>query len=213
MAFPIDLERFLSAQEGCYERVKREMTQGHKQSCWIWYIFPQILIKKTGVSSYHIRYAIHSLAEAEAYLNHEVLGARLRELSELVMTHPDTPIDTIMGWSLDAMKFNSSMTLFSLVSPPDSIFHRIIDHFFKGKPCPITMKRFGPAGADGEEDPDDSGSDPAVTLPRRTSSAPVPRARIARPAAACAPTCEEKSSGESADADQAPEKDTDKEDE
>jgi hypothetical protein len=60
-----------------------------------------------------------------------------------VLTHPDTPIDTIMGWSLDSMKFKSSMTLFSLVSEEGSVFHRLLDHFFKGKRCPITLRRFG----------------------------------------------------------------------
>jgi uncharacterized protein (DUF1810 family) len=143
MPEPIDLERFLRAQSDCYERVKREMENGHKQSCWIWYIFPQIEISKTGVSPYHIRYAIHSLDEAKAYLEHPILGARLRELSEIVLTHRDIPIDEIMGWSLDAMKFNSSMSLFSLVSEPGSVFHRVLDQFFGGKRCPLTLKKFG----------------------------------------------------------------------
>jgi uncharacterized protein (DUF1810 family) len=158
----IDLERFLSAQRGCYERVKREMEEGHKQSCWIWYIFPQILIKKSGVSEYHKIYAIRSLAEADAYLKHPVLGARLRELSEIVLTHPKIPINTIMGWSLDAMKFRSSMTLFSLVSPEGSVFHRVIDQFFEGKGCPITLERMGKKSESGSEtDPDpDENSEP-----------------------------------------------------
>jgi uncharacterized protein (DUF1810 family) len=147
----IDLDRFLQAQKYCYDRVKREMQEGHKQSCWIWFIFPQILIKKTGVSPDHITYAIHSLEEAEAYLKHPVLGTRLLELSEIVLTHPDTPINTIMGWSLDAMKFKSSMTLFSLVSVENSVFHRVLDHFFNGKRCPITLRRFGRPVPEDEE--------------------------------------------------------------
>jgi hypothetical protein len=87
-------------------------------------------------------YAIHSLKEAKAYLDHPVLGPRLVELSEIVLTHPDIPINTIMGWSLDAMKFKSSMSLFSLVAPPRSVFHRVLDQFFEGKRCRITLKKF-----------------------------------------------------------------------
>jgi uncharacterized protein (DUF1810 family) len=142
MTHAIDLKRFLDAQSDCYERVKAEMTEGHKQSCWIWYIFPQIEIKKAGVSPYHIQYAIHSLEEAKAYLDHRVLGKRLIELSEIVLTHPDIPINDIMGWSLDAMKFKSSMSLFSLVSPEGSVFHRVLDQFFEGKRCRLTLKKF-----------------------------------------------------------------------
>jgi uncharacterized protein (DUF1810 family) len=142
MTREIDLRRFIDSQRGCYERVKREMEAGHKQSCWIWFIFPQIEIKKSGVSSHHRTYAIHSLEEAKAYLDHPLLGARLNELSQIVLTHPKVPINTLMGWSLDAMKFKSSMTLFSLVSEPGSVFHQVLDQFFEGKRCPITLKKF-----------------------------------------------------------------------
>jgi uncharacterized protein (DUF1810 family) len=107
-------------------------------------MFPQILIKDTGVSEFHKIYAIHSLDEARAYLTHYILGKRLVKLTELVLTHPDIPINDIMGWSLDAMKFNSSMTLFSLVSEEGSVFHRAIDVFFQGKRCPITIKKMRP---------------------------------------------------------------------
>jgi uncharacterized protein (DUF1810 family) len=151
---PIDLQRFLVAQDGCYSRVKREMQDGHKQSCWIWFIFPQILIKDTGVSDFHKIYAIRSLDEARAYLKHRVLGRRLTKLTTLVLRHRDTPINYIMGWSLDAMKFNSSMTLFSLVSEEGSVFHQAIDVFFKGKRCPITVKKMCPNLAPPTEEED-----------------------------------------------------------
>jgi uncharacterized protein (DUF1810 family) len=120
------------------------MQDGHKRSCWIWFIFPQILIKDRGVSEFHRIYAIHSLDEARDYLADPVLGKRLVKLTNLVLRHPDSPINDIMGWSLDAMKFNSSMTLFSLVSEEGSVFHRAIDVFFKGKRCPITIKKMRP---------------------------------------------------------------------
>jgi uncharacterized protein (DUF1810 family) len=150
MASLIDLDRFLRAQQGCHERVKREMAVGRKESCWIWFVFPQIRVKKAGVSHHHVAYAIRSLAEAEAYLKHRVLGARIRELSEIVLAHSAIPIDAIMGSSLDATKFRSSMTLFSLVSEEDSVFHRVLDHFFNGKRCPITLERFGRPTPGGE---------------------------------------------------------------
>jgi hypothetical protein len=75
-----------------------------------------------------------------AYLNHPILGPRLVEITELLLTHPNIAIDQIMGWRVDSMKLRSSMTLFSLVSPDGSVFHRVLDHFFEGSRCPITME-------------------------------------------------------------------------
>jgi uncharacterized protein (DUF1810 family) len=139
------LERFLLAQKDCYERARRELANGQKRSCWIWFIFPQILMEEKHVSESHKIYAINSLAEASAYLQHPILGARLTDVTELVLAHKDIPINHIMGWSLDAMKFKSSMTLFSLVSPAGSVFHRALDVFFDGSRCPITLKTFAPS--------------------------------------------------------------------
>jgi uncharacterized protein (DUF1810 family) len=147
-----DLQRFLNAQSRCYAQVEREMRAGRKQTHWIWFIFPQIEIARVGVSSYHILYAIHSLEEAAAYLEDPILGERLRTLSQLVLSHRDLQIGDIMGSTVDAMKFRSSMTLFSLVSPDGSIFHQCLHHFFGGKVCPITMRKMCHVIVEGDND-------------------------------------------------------------
>ena len=77
MADPFNLQRFVDAQAPVYEQVRRELKVGRKQSHWMWFIFPQIA--GLGQSPMSVRFAIASLDEAEAYLAHPVLGARLRE--------------------------------------------------------------------------------------------------------------------------------------
>jgi uncharacterized protein (DUF1810 family) len=151
-----DLERFVAAQQFHYEQAKRELQEGQKRSCWIWFIFPQIAMGSMRMSPTSMQYAIRSLAEADAYLKHPILGARLREVTEIVLNHRETPIDTLMGWKVDAMKFRSCMTLFALVSPPGSVFRYAVDVFFEGEPCPITIEKlqnraFDEVISDGEE--------------------------------------------------------------
>jgi uncharacterized protein (DUF1810 family) len=146
-----DLQRFRDAQESCYSEAEREMRAGRKRTHWIWFIFPQILIEGTWVSPNHRRYAIRSLAEAAAYLADPVLGGRLRSITEIVLTHADKPIGDIMGSALDATKFKSSMTLFSLVDPEGSVFDRALGSFFGGKKCQITMDRMKPDAAAGKQ--------------------------------------------------------------
>ena len=82
-ADPLDLERFVSAQSDVNERVRAELQRGRKQSHWMWFVFPQLA--GLGFSPMAQRYAIASLAEARAYLAHTLLGARLRECTELVL--------------------------------------------------------------------------------------------------------------------------------
>lgn len=106
---PFDLERFVDAQEPAYDRVLKELRAGRKTTHWIWFIFPQA--KGLGRSAMSERYAIASLDEARAYLAHPILGPRLKECAELVLSHKDVPLEDILG-QLDAMKFRSSMDLF-----------------------------------------------------------------------------------------------------
>lgn len=135
----MNLERFRVAQDKWddYQSALAEMKAGRKVSHWIWYIFPQI--KGLGESFTSQRYAIDSLYEAQCYLQDELLGARLREITAAVLEHRRTPIAQIMGGSLDAMKFRSSMTLFDLVSPVD-IFADALQVFFAGERAPQTLK-------------------------------------------------------------------------
>ena len=124
------LERFLDGQRFGYDTALAEMVKGRKMNHWIWYIFPQI--KGLGHSPNAQFYGIRDLDEARAYLAHPDLGQRLREITNAVLSHKDEDIYEIMGSSIDALKFQSSMTLFDLVSP-DDIFAEALDAFYEGK--------------------------------------------------------------------------------
>ena len=124
------LERFLDGQRFGYETALAEMVKGRKMNHWIWYIFPQI--KGLGHSPNAQFYGIRDLDEAREYLAHSVLGQRLREITNAVLSHKGEDIYEIMGSSIDALKFRSSMTLFDLVSPND-IFAEALDAFYEGK--------------------------------------------------------------------------------
>jgi uncharacterized protein (DUF1810 family) len=138
MAF--DLERFVQAQKGLYNGVVGELRRGRKSGHWIWFIFPQVA--GLGRSATSQQYAIASLAEARAYLDHPVLGARLRECAALVLAVGDRSADEILG-ELDAMKLRSSMTLFHRAAPDEPLFRQVLDRFFGGRPDPATDDRLG----------------------------------------------------------------------
>jgi uncharacterized protein (DUF1810 family) len=113
MTDPFDLQRFVDAQAPVYPRVLAELRGGHKQSHWMWFIFPQLA--GLGFSAMAQRFAIRSREEAMAYLGHAVLGPRLRECTMLVNAVEGKTIREILG-SPDDLKFCSSMTLFAAVS-------------------------------------------------------------------------------------------------
>jgi uncharacterized protein (DUF1810 family) len=140
---PSDLDRFVKAQRDSHERAKREMIAGHKTSHWIWWTLPQIQkLEKT--SANNIFYAIKSLDEARAYLMHPVLGPRLLEMSEIILSHREANLDHLMGKRCDVKKLQSCMTLFAMVSEPDSVFERVLAQFFGGVKCPITVEKMSP---------------------------------------------------------------------
>lgn len=141
MTDTFDLNRFIEAQDSSYdgyETALSEMTKGEKRNHWIWWIFPQIAgLGHSGNSRF---YAISGQEEAMAYLDHPVLGSRLREITAAVMSHADDRIAVeLMGWEIDAMKLKSSMTLFDLVSPND-IFAEVLDAYFDGERCGRTLR-------------------------------------------------------------------------
>ena len=109
-----NLQRFIDAQDPVYEEVLAELTAGQKTSHWMWFVFPQH--KELGRSSMALRYGIASREEAQAYWQHPVLGARLRECIELALAVKGRTAFQIFG-SPDDLKFRSSMTLFSKVAP------------------------------------------------------------------------------------------------
>jgi len=134
-----DLQRFVAAQEKVYFRVVKELRNGRKDSHWIWYIFPQI--DGLGTSSTTKRYSIKSIAEAKAYLDHDVLGPRLCECVNLVLAVEGKSISKIMGYP-DDLKLCSSMTLFSQVSD-NPIFVQVLDKYFSGKGDERTLEIIG----------------------------------------------------------------------
>jgi len=136
----VDLERFVRAQEGIYEGVLGELRRGRKTGHWIWFVFPQVA--GLGRSATSHQYAIASLAEARAYLEHPVLGSRLRECAALVLALADRSAVEIFG-ELDAMKLRSSMTLFHRAAPDEPLFDEVLERFFDGRPDPATDERLG----------------------------------------------------------------------
>ncbi len=124
-----DLKRFLDAQENDFERALAEIKRGRKQSHWMWYIFPQIA--GLGSSETSRFYAVKDRAEAELYLAHPVLGARLVEISEALLEIEGKTANQIFG-SPDDVKLKSSMTLFGALKNTNPIFQSVLDKYFNG---------------------------------------------------------------------------------
>lgn len=130
--------RFVDAQDSVIDDVRRELQTGRKRTHWMWFIFPQI--HGLGHSPMAERFAISSLQEAEAYLAHPVLGARLRECTQLVNAIDGRSISDIFGYP-DDMKFRSSMTLFARATPDNKVFHDALLKYFRGQEDAVTNER------------------------------------------------------------------------
>jgi uncharacterized protein (DUF1810 family) len=133
-----NLRRFVDAHDAVYERVRAELRNGQKESHWMWFIFPQIA--GLGSSPMAIKFAISSRAEADAYLEHFVLGPRLRECTRLVTNVPGRTIGEILGYP-DDLKFRSSMTLFASVAADARDFTDALEKFFGGEFDAATLER------------------------------------------------------------------------
>ncbi len=120
---------FIQAQNTIYPSVIRELTEGQKRTHWMWFIFPQV--KGLGHSAMARRFVIESLEQAKAYLQHDVLRARLMECAELLLLHPDKSALNIFG-SPDNLKLQSSLTLFAFAAGNDCIFEQLLYQFFDG---------------------------------------------------------------------------------
>ena len=135
---PYRLERFVEAQNPVYDQVCRELQQGLKMTHWMWFIFPQI----EGLSSSAMsrRFAITSLDEAAAYLNHSVLGPRLIECTEFVINTSGRTLKQILG-PTDNMKFRSCMTLFAHATASNEVFEVALHRYFSGQYDQLTLDR------------------------------------------------------------------------
>jgi uncharacterized protein (DUF1810 family) len=136
---PHRLRRFVEAQDGggTYSRALAELRAGLKASHWMWFVFPQLA--GLGQSPMSRAYAIASLAEARAYLEHPVLGPRLRECAATLIAHAGSPAATILG-EVDAVKLRSSMTLFARAEPGEPLFREVLDSFYAGAADPETER-------------------------------------------------------------------------
>lgn len=139
---PFDLQRFVTAQAGIYPQALSELRSGRKRSHWMWFVFPQI--DGLGNSETARFYSIKSAQEAVAYLNHPTLAPRLAECCEAILGVPDKTARDLFGFP-DDLKLRSSTTLFMAVSPPNSVFSRVIDRYFDGCPDQRTLDLLGTA--------------------------------------------------------------------
>ena len=134
---PYDLKRFVEAKEDDYRTALSEVRAGRKRSHWMWYIFPQF--DGLAFSSTSRRYSIKSMAEAEAYLRHPILGPRLLESARAALGVEGRSALEVFG-TPDDMKLRSSATLFASVSPPGSVFEQLLDRYFDGEPDDTTLR-------------------------------------------------------------------------
>jgi uncharacterized protein (DUF1810 family) len=135
-ADPFELARFVAAQAKAYADVVEELRAGRKRSHWMWFVFPQM--KGLGSSHNAEFFGIGSRPEAVAYLQHPVLGSRLRECTELVNAVEGRTAEEIFG-AIDAVKFRSSMTLFAQAAPDEKIFREALNKYYGGEADPLTL--------------------------------------------------------------------------
>ena len=135
---PYNLQRFVEAQNPIYDHVRSELKRGCKTGHWMWFIFPQI--EGLGHSSMARAFAIFSLDEARAYLQHAVLGPRLIECTKLITQASGRTIEQILGYP-DDVKFRSSMTLFAQAAADNQVFLEALQKYFSGEPDRMTLER------------------------------------------------------------------------
>jgi len=136
MSDPFDLRRFVDAQDSVYGSVLAELRAGRKRSHWMWFIFPQLAA--LGRSSTARRFGIAGLAEGRAYLEHSVLGPRLRECSQLAAEVEGGSAEEVFGWP-DNLKLRSSMTLFAHCTEQNADFTAVLDRYYAGAEDAATL--------------------------------------------------------------------------
>jgi uncharacterized protein (DUF1810 family) len=143
MPEPFDLRRFTSAQDehGTYDRALGELRDGRKVSHWMWFVFPQVAGLGRSATAQH--FAIASLEEARAYLDHPVLGPRLIAAARALAELPGERTASAILGGTDALKLRSSMTLFLRAGPDQPVFAQVLDRYFGGEPDPATDERLG----------------------------------------------------------------------
>lgn len=147
-----DLARFVQAQDGCYDQALAELRAGRKRSHWIWYVLPQL--QALGRSAMAREYGIQGLDEAVAYLAHPVLGPRLLECVQALLTHSGNASATEILGEVDAMKLRSCLTLFHAAAPAVPCFADALRAFYQGLPDPETLRLLVPLSGGAGPPPD-----------------------------------------------------------
>lgn len=138
-----DLDRFVAAQAPVYDEALAELRRGRKESHWMWFIFPQLAgLGRSPTAQY---YGVQGTAEARAYLEHPLLGSRLRECTVAMLAHRERSAEAILG-GVDAMKFRSSMTLFEAAAEEPALFRAALELFYGGERDPATLRMLPPDG-------------------------------------------------------------------
>jgi uncharacterized protein (DUF1810 family) len=134
-----DLDRFVEAQDagGTYDRALSELRRGRKTGHWMWFVFPQVAGLGRSATAQH--YALAGLGEAEAYVEHPVLGPRLRECARALTELAGSDPVRVVG-SVDAMKLRSSMTLFARADPDEPVYAAVLAQYFAGDPDEATLR-------------------------------------------------------------------------
>ena len=131
-----NLQRFLDAQDHVYGAVLDELRAGRKSGHWMWFIFPQITgLAHSGTAQ---KFAMASLDEAKAYLQHPILGPRLRECTQLVLNVEGRSAERIFGYP-DHLKFRSCLTLFMTATTDNKVYKDALLKYFNGKPDELTL--------------------------------------------------------------------------
>ena len=133
-----ELKRFVDAQEDVYEQACAELRAGKKRSHWMWFVFPQI--RGLGSSPTAVRFAISGMEEARAYLEHPMLGSRLRECTGIVVGVEGRSVEQIFGYP-DDLKFHSSITLFAKAAAEAGVFGEALEKYFGGEMDRGTLER------------------------------------------------------------------------
>ena len=135
-----DLDRFIAAQDPVIATVRAELAAGRKRSHWMWFVFPQLDgLARSETARF---YALHSLAEARAWLAHPILGPRLLDCTRLVNQVEGRAIRDILG-TPDDLKFRSCMTLFAAADPAEATFRLALAKYHGGAPDPETIRLLG----------------------------------------------------------------------
>ena len=134
---PFDLQRFVDAQADVYAQVTAELAAGAKTTHWMWFVFPQL--RGLGRSSTARHYGIASLAEAQAYAQHALLGERLRHCCRLLLAVQGRSALQIFG-AIDALKLRSCLTLFERAAPAEPLFGQLLDKYCRGERDTATLQ-------------------------------------------------------------------------